>query len=392
MRFLLLLLLLHPVQDTLVERVWSLVASGFYRANDFERFRQEASEAVEGLDGEQRVKVVNDYLARLEASHTHLYSAREPAYYELLDVFAYGPQAEAITALFGGELPHYEGIGVVTREGVVWDVVPGGPGHQLQRGDRIVSVDGQPFHPIDSFRGRAGKACRLTIEKRGDALELEVVPQDIQPRRFFLQAIRASARMQEHEGRRLAYVRMWSYAGEAYQEELRAVLEGPLAGAEGLVLDLRGSWGGAQPKYMELFAATPSLTMTSPEGEKFDLPGSTWNRPVVVLIDGSVSSGKELLAHAFKRSRRGLLVGEKTRGAVLGGGLHLLPDGHALYLAQADVRVDGERLEGVGVAPDVEVGWNEGPDPLPEAGFRELLKVLQKEKRPGMAVPRQLLE
>ena len=38
-----------------------------------------------------------------------------------------------------------------------------------------------------------------------------------------------------------------------------------------------------------------------------------------------------------------------------------------MYLAVADVRVDGERLEGVGVAPDVEVAdqlpFADGADP-----------------------------
>jgi carboxyl-terminal processing protease len=49
------------------------------------------------------------------------------------------------------------------------------------------------------------------------------------------------------------------------------------------------------------------------------------------------------------------LVGEKTGGEVLAGSVHPLIDGGLLYLAVADVWVDGERLEGRGVSPDVEV-------------------------------------
>ena len=51
----------------------------------------------------------------------------------------------------------------------------------------------------------------------------------------------------------------------------------------------------------------------------------------------------------------GELVGERTAGFVVGGRPFLLSDGSLLYLAVMDVEVNGQRLEGVGVAPDVEV-------------------------------------
>jgi carboxyl-terminal processing protease len=47
--------------------------------------------------------------------------------------------------------------------------------------------------------------------------------------------------------------------------------------------------------------------------------------------------------------------------------LFALSNGDAVYVAVSDVRVDGMRLEGVGVRPDVEVGfdrrWAGGVDP-----------------------------
>ncbi len=58
------------------------------------------------------------------------------------------------------------------------------------------------------------------------------------------------------------------------------------------------------------------------------------------------------------------MVGERTAGAVLAGRFNVLSDGSLLYLAVNDVRVDGVRLEGRGVAPDVEVPF----DPAYAAG------------------------
>jgi len=52
------------------------------------------------------------------------------------------------------------------------------------------------------------------------------------------------------------------------------------------------------------------------------------------------------------------LVGERTAGAYLGGGPSCLSDGALLVLAMSEGRVDGERLEGRGVAPDIEVPFD----------------------------------
>src|SRR5262249_24577352 len=87
-----------------------------------------------------------------------------------------------------------------------------------------------------------------------------------------------------------------------------------------------------------------------------------WRKPLLVLINGGSRSGKELIAFAIQKQRRGALVGERTAGAVVAGSLFPLSDKSLLYLAVLDVRVEGKRLEGVGVAPDVAV-----PDDLPYA-------------------------
>ena len=77
-------------------------------------------------------------------------------------------------------------------------------------------------------------------------------------------------------------------------------------------------------------------------------------------------SGKEVVAFAVKSRRLGTLVGERTAGAVLGGRPFLLSDRSLLYLATLDVEVNGVRLEGVGVQPDI---WVQ--DDLPYAGGRD---------------------
>jgi carboxyl-terminal processing protease len=188
--------------------------------------------------------------------------------------------------------------------------------------------------------------------------------------------LRASARAIEHGGRKLGYVRIWSYARFRYQEALTEELsEGRLKDAEGLVLDLRGGWGGAQPEYADLFlGGAPIMTFTNRKGET-GFASFRWRRPFVVLVDQGTRSGKEVLAFGFQR--RGIrLIGTRTAGALLAGRGYLLSDASLLILAVLDVAVEGERLEGKGVTPDVEVGFHlpyaAGADPQLEAALVEL--------------------
>ena len=92
-----------------------------------------------------------------------------------------------------------------------------------------------------------------------------------------------------------------------------------------------------------------------------------WRKPVFVLINGGSRSGKEIVAYSIRKHRLGTLVGQRTAGAVLGGRCFHLSDHSLLYLAVNDVRVDGERLEGRGVEPDVVVPdallYADGADP-----------------------------
>src|SRR5271166_1691569 len=76
-----------------------------------------------------------------------------------------------------------------------------------------------------------------------------------------------------------------------------------------------------------------------------------WRKPVAMLINGGTRGGKEVLAFGFKEYRLGELVGVRTEGAVLAATAFLIGDNGLLLLAVEDVRVDGQRLEGVGVTP-----------------------------------------
>jgi len=77
---------------------------------------------------------------------------------------------------------------------------------------------------------------------------------------------------------------------------------------------------------------------------------------VAVLVGQGTASSAEIFAHALQFHHRAVLVGRPTAGAVVGSLFYRLPDGGKLQLGVLDYQgLDGRRLEGVGVKPEVVV-------------------------------------
>jgi carboxyl-terminal processing protease len=343
-----------------------IVRQSFLDAQKAGRWATANAGYADGLtDSEAFRRATRERLAQLGASHTQYYTPEDVGYHELL-------------AIFEGVLKRpaeYEGIGadLFEREGgwFVARTFPGSPAERagLRRGDRIATADGAPFSPRRSFSGRSGKEVALGVERRrGEPLvTVRVTPRRVQPRDEWLAAQRESTRVLDFEDHKIAYALVWVCAGEEPRQLLADALSGPLAGAEALVLDFRGGWGGCNPSFLDLFnPASPELTRIDRAGRRSTFAAS-WRKPLVLLVDGGTRSGKEVVARAIQGHRLGTLVGERTAGAVVAGKPFLLADGSLLLLAVEDVLVDGEHLEGKGVAPDVavpaELPYAEGRDP-----------------------------
>ena len=160
----------QPASDGRVfDEAWRLIRDNFYKrdlAMDWDRIKQTLRPDYDRAKSpEERAAVINRMLEMLGASHTRLYTRAEPAYYQLMDIFANGLRRD-LPRLFPGGKVVYPGIGIFTREvdGKVFvsGRMEGLPGAQagLLVGDEIVSADGQPFAAVESFRGKVGKAGR----------------------------------------------------------------------------------------------------------------------------------------------------------------------------------------------------------------------------------------
>ena len=361
------------------DEAWRLVQNKFYDRNllglDWEAVGNKHRGAyAEAKTDAERSAAINAMLDELGVSHTHHFIKEQPSYYQLVDIFSW-PLRRDIPKYFSGGAITYSGIGIFTKtidgKTFISGVLAGLPADTagLRVGDEIISADGSSFEPVGSFRGKEGEAVALAIRRdaNGPVMTIAVRPQRIKPDDAFESAMRDSARIIEANGRRIGYIHVWSYAGRSYQEILEAALsEGKLKDADALIWDLRDGWGGARPSFLRIFDPHgPTMILSERNGDT-ELVGFRWRKPVVLLTNNGTRSGKEVLTYGFKKNGYGEVIGEPTAGALLAARAFLLSDGSLLILAVNDVTVDGERLEGKGVVPTIEV-----PFELPYAAGKD---------------------
>ena len=386
-------------QSNTFEQVWQTVNENFYDPNfngvnwdDIKtRYKPLADQARSQTELAQ---VINQMLSELNTSHTHFYTSEDPAYYQLLGIFStlVSEFQQRLENLFPDGKPQYSGIGIFTEQQdndtFVHAVLDGSPAavSGLLVGDQLLSVEGQPFHPIKSFQDRAGQAVKLLVQRSPERqIELTVTPQMLDTTEMFLNAMAASIEVIAQDDKQIGYVHLWSYAGEQLHNQLqRELFYGPLKDVDSFILDLRDGWGGASASYLNMYTSRNLRITGTARNQPPSGSNSAWSKPVVMLVNGGSRSGKEILAYGFRKYGIGPVVGVKTAGAVVGGRPFLMDDGSVLYLAIVDIHLDNnQRLEGVGVEPDLEVpftlAYAQGADPQKERAIEVALESIRQQ-------------
>ncbi len=360
------------------DTVWRLAAERFFdpgmRGIDWAAARSRYAErAGAARDLRAFAAVANEMLGELRSSHTRLYTDRDPEYYFLRAVFRES---------FREPAPEWDDAGLVTvstPEGTfVRDLLDGGPAAKagLRVGDRLLGY----FDPVETFEGRSGRPVTLAVqsEPAGPSRRVDVFPRRVGAQRAYLDATQASVRrIPLPDGRGEAgYVRLWALTHPRFLDALEEALA-RLDGTAGIVLDLRGGFGGRSEDYLDLFMrnGTGRIETVDRRGQRRPFFVG-WDGPVVVLVDGGTRSAKELLAWSLARAGRARLVGTRTAGAVLASRAFPVGRRALLLLAVTDLFADGVRLEGRGVEPHVVVDaplpFRRGADPQLERALAEV--------------------
>jgi len=175
-------------------------------------------------------------------------------------------------------------------------------------GDELVSVDSEPYRPLQSFRGKGGQTVVLRVQRHpGRYVDLEVTPVVEPLSRAMERAITKSIRVVNYEGHRFAYLHGWTLLGKTPEYGKLLELEPEV---DGLLLDYRDGFGGN-------WGSASKFLVGNGKGK----PGrSTWQKPVVILTADGTRSAKEIVVDRVRRRGRAPLVGLPTPGNVISVG------------------------------------------------------------------------
>ncbi|MFN8548507.1 MAG: S41 family peptidase [Candidatus Eisenbacteria bacterium] len=272
----------------------------------------------------------------------------------------------------------------------------GGPLDQLglSAGDRLLSIDGVALGAAISSEalldGKAGRRVTVSFKSGRRERSAEVQLLDHATLAALREEAETAARRATVERRThgdLSYLRLARLDSGSIERFTRELFSRS-GGEKGLLLDLRDNPGGfGHEAVMDLLLRRPLVEQRA-RGEEWTLsPAVRADGPLVVLIDEGTGSAAELLAESIRATRRGLLVGRPTLGAVISAGELTLVDGSRVRIPRIGwSTLEGRNLENHGVLPDVAVDYEfeemaRGDDPILSAGMRALLQWKEGERR-----------
>jgi len=264
----------------------------------------------------------------------------------------------------------YVGIGVridTAKDGLplVVGVFKDSPAEKggIVAGDEIVAVDGTQTAGkdvgaiVDLVRGEAGSKVTVTVRNgaTGPTKDVTMTRADV--------AV-APVSWTLVPGTKTAFIRLDQFSAGA-ADNLKSVLgDVKKAGADRIILDLRGNPGG----YVNEADAVASQFLKSgvvfiergADGQetKHEVAsgGLATDVPLVVLVDGGTASSAEIVTGALQDNGRAQIVGVKTFGTGTVLGEFPLSDGSALRVGTVEwLTPDGHQIWHQGITPNVVV-------------------------------------
>ncbi|MCA1909843.1 MAG: S41 family peptidase [Magnetospirillum sp.] len=237
--------------------------------------------------------------------------------------------------------------------------------------DQVMAVDGQPVdgltlsQVVSRIRGPVGQEVRLLMRSPDGKQRELAITRDI---------IRLHPVKGRLEGD-IAVLRVSQFSGgvsSMLRQEIQDLEKKAAFGIKGVVLDLRRNPGGVLDEAVRMadlfLGAVPIVSTKAREPDDSEnrsgrageiLPGL----PMVVLIDGGSASASEIVAGALKDHKRAVLVGQKSYGKGSVQVLQEVSEGGIRVTIARYYRPSNQPVDGIGIAPDIEVAPAETGDP-----------------------------
>ena len=190
----------------------------------------------------------------------------------------------------------------------------------LKAGDEIVKVENININDFkenagDLLNGAPGSKVNITFLRQGKTKTATITRQEVE-----VNAVSLYSMVNDKTG----YVALTKFNRKASFETAGAVKELKAAGAEKIILDLRGNPGGLVHEainIVNLFVPKGQLVVTTKSKiEKYNTTYFTKNTPLdteiplVVIIDGGSASASEIVAGSLQDLDRAVVIGSRSYG------------------------------------------------------------------------------
>jgi carboxyl-terminal processing protease len=266
----------------------------------------------------------------------------------------------------------FRGIGLVLELNKdrlqVLSAIPGSPAAKssIQPGDIVMQVNGENAQSknmrelIDKLRQKKNIVV-LQVHRPATKKQhrIDIVQQEFQVVQVF------------HQWKdQVAHIQIKSFPKNTAAKIQEICLDFQKKGAKGILLDLRGCYGGDLEEVLQVadgFLAQGTIANLKyrQETKVVSADNTIWmNVPMVILIDNKTTSGAEMLAASLKELGRAILVGTSTKGKGSIQKLFPLKKGALQVTIGHYFTPKGNNIQGVGVAPNIVVEKKEQQDTM----------------------------
>ena len=366
--------------------VWTAIRDRHYDSTlgglDWNAIREELRPRVEAAKDAATVRAaLRDMIGRLKLSHFQIIPG------EVLREMARPPQENRLAGVTEIRVRVLEGAAIVTS------VREGSPAAEagVRPGWEITRIDKQELRPLiekvgKEFAGRSRRDLVLAdvaqgrlegpaggrvqvefVDEGGVAREMDIPLAEERGGRLRVGLIDGVYTWIETRKLRgnVGYIAFNLFANPVYlmpafQDALQT-----FRNTDGLVIDLRGNTGGMLDVALGMAGwlvaerghNLGTLILRDARLKAVVKPRQwTYGGPLALLVDGGTVCGGEVFAVGLQELGRARVFGTRTAGIVQGGLIEELPNGDGFMFAVGDYEsAQGKRIEGVGMAPDVEV-------------------------------------
>lgn len=313
-----------------IEEVYSIIEDNYYGQIDEEKL---LAGALKGM-----VEALGDPYSK---------------YYTESEFIEFAEKYEGIYIGIGISVQKDVGTGYLVIEKVFKDTPAETAG--LKTGDKITKINGESVEDlslseaIEKIRTSENSSALITIlsgeEEKHYSIELKSVKKEL-------------VRHETFDGG-IGYINLLEFTGNCTEEFKAALTE--LKDTNGLVIDLRDNPGGFVDNVQaiaDMFLDECLITYSEDkDGNRTDIKataGKLYDKPVVILVNGSSASASEMFSGAMQDNGRAKIVGTKTYGkGVIQSIIKIPSTGAGIKITSGSYySPNGNKIQGVGIMPD----------------------------------------